>query len=315
MKKVLLVDPIAQEGIALMEHAGFEVRALTDRSHEHILKEVVDKDAILVRTTFITEDIIEAGSKLRVIARHGVGYDNIDVGAAAKRGIVVTNSPMANLVAVAEHVIGMMIVLAKNMRKADIALRQGQFSARNVYIGQELEGKTLGLVGLGRIGQRVGQIAMNGLGMRVLGYDPYIPKSAIPQGFAYTDSWEEIFSKPDFVSLHLPLIESTKGLIGMREFSLMKKNAIFINCARGPIVVEADLVAALKNNVILAAGLDVFETEPPASDNPLFTLDNVLVTPHMAAHSKEAMVKMAVHAAQGIVEVLSGKNPTWKVTA
>jgi len=315
MKKVLLVDPIAQEGIALMEHAGFEVLALADRSHENILKEVVDKDAILVRTTFITEDIMDAGTKLRVIARHGVGYDNIDVGAAGKRGIVVTNSPMANLVAVAEHAIGMMIVLAKNMRKADIALRQGQFSARNVYIGQELEGKTLGLVGLGRIGQRVGQIAMNGLGMKVLGYDPYIPKNAILQGFAYTDSWEEIFSKPDFVSLHLPLIESTKGLIGMREFSLMKKNAIFINCARGSIVVEADLVAALQNNVILAAGLDVYETEPPALDNPLFTLDNVVVTPHMAAHSKEAMVKMAVHAAQGIVEVLSGKNPTWKVTA
>ncbi|MHC1693516.1 MAG: hydroxyacid dehydrogenase [Sphaerochaetaceae bacterium] len=313
MHKVVVIDPIASEGIKVLENAGFSVVQLSDRSEGSIMEETADAEGILVRTTSITREIIENAKKLKVIARHGVGYDNIDVSTATEKGIVVTNSPQANTTAVAEHVIGMMVVLAKNMRKADIALREGKFGVRNIYIGEELDGKILGVLGLGRIGRLVAKIAHDGFGMDVIGYDPYISKESLPGYIEFTSDWDDVFKKSDFVTLHLPLLPDTKGIIGFNQLRNMKNDAYFINCARGGVVVESDLVKALETGVIKGAALDVFEEEPATVDNPLFKMEQVVVTPHMAAHSKEAMVKMATHAARGIIEVLSGQKATWAV--
>lgn len=313
MFTVLIVDPIAEEGINLLLENSLEVRYLEERSHHSIKNGVTDVDALIVRTSKITREVIENAPQLKVIARHGVGYDNIDLQAATEQGIVVTNTPTANVVAVSEHIIGVMIMLFKHIRRADIDLRKGKFEVRNLYIGTELEGKTLGIIGLGRIGRRVGTIAAKGLGMNVIGYDPYILPDALDADITLIDSWEEIFARPDVVSVNLPLTTSTVGIIGEEELSLMKPSAIFLNYSRGSIVKEDALVRVLEAGKILGAGLDVFEQEPTPADNPLLQMEQVVVTPHMAAHSKEAMVKMATHAAQGVVEVLSGNKATWQV--
>jgi D-3-phosphoglycerate dehydrogenase len=314
MQKVLLVDPIAGEGIDLLKENGLQVEFLQDNRGENIIRRVGDADAILVRTSKITREIIEAGTRLKVIARHGVGVDNIDLEAASERRIYVTNTPNANTISVAEHVMGLILALAKNMRKADIALRGGRFEVRNQYIGVELEGKTLGIVGLGKIGQKVGRIAAYGFGMNVVGYDPYVRSEQLDSAIELTSDWDRVFRESDFVSLHLPLLESTRGMVGMKEFKKMKPTAYLINAARGGVANERDLIEALREGRIAGLGTDVYEQEPPAKDNALFLMENTVTTPHMAAHSREAMVKMATHAAQGIVEVLVKKaDPSWPV--
>lgn len=314
MQKVLLVDPIAAEGIDLLKQNGLQVELLQDNSVENIKKYVVDADAILVRTSKITREIIEAGTKLKVVARHGVGVDNIDLQAASEKKIPVTNTPHANTVSVAEHVMGLMIALAKNMRKTDLALRDGHFEVRNKYIGVELEGKTLGIIGLGKIGQKVGKIAAYGFGMKVIGYDPYVKPEQLDPAIEMTSDWDLIFKESDFVSLHMPLLESTRGIVGIKEFKMMKRTAYFINAARGSVANERDLIQALQEGLIAGLGTDVYDQEPPAKDNPLFSMDNTVVTPHMAAHSHDAMIKMATHAAQGVIEVLVKKEkPSWQV--
>lgn len=314
MQKVLLVDPIAAEGIDLLKQNGLQVELLQDNSVENIKKHVVDADAILVRTSKITREIIEAGTKLKVVARHGVGVDNIDLQAASEKKIPVTNTPHANTVSVAEHVMGLMLALAKNMRKTDLALRDGHFEVRNKYIGVELEGKTLGIIGLGKIGQKVGKIAAYGFGMKVIGYDPYVKPEQLDPAIEMTSDWDLIFKESDFVSLHMPLLESTRGIVGIKEFKMMKRTAYFINAARGSVANERDLIQALQEGLIAGLGTDVYDQEPPAKDNPLFSMDNTVVTPHMAAHSHDAMIKMATHAAQGVIEVLVKKEkPSWQV--
>lgn len=312
MKKTLLLDPIAQDGIDLLKKNGIEVIQHFSRNNEDIIKAVHDADALLVRTTPVSREIIEAAPNLKVIARHGVGVDHINIEAANQFKIAVTNSPWANVESVAEHIIGMMISLSKHFLKSDSALRKGDFSVRNTYIGQELKDKTLGIIGLGRIGQRVSAIALDGFNMKVKAYDPYLQQDSIDSRIVF-EHWDEIFSQSDIVSLNLPLTEKTTEIIRKKEFKLMKNNAFFINCSRGKVVHEDALIWALEQGEIQGAGIDVFSQEPPNSDNKLFTLDNVIVTPHMAAHSHEAMVLMATHAAQGIVEVFSGKKPSWQV--
>lgn len=313
MAKILIIQPIAKEGIKMLEEKGFEIKQLEDHNIENIKKEVIDADAILVRTAEIPREVIKCGKKLKVIARHGVGVDNIDIEAATENGVYVTNAPIASEVSVAEHVLGLMISLAKNIRKADIALREGKFEVRNEYIGVELEGKTLGILGLGKIGRKVAIKAAKGFGMKIIGYDPFITQDNVDSVIEVTNSWEKVFKEADFISLNLPLNDKTRGIVGKKEFKMMKKTAYIINCARGPIVNEEELIQALNKGLIAGAGLDVFTEEPPAKDNPLFGLNNTIVTPHMAAHTHASMIKMATHAAQGIIEVLSNKPPAWPV--
>jgi D-3-phosphoglycerate dehydrogenase len=312
-KKVLIPQDITPAGKNYLLERGYEIKIGSGTTADAIAKDVEDCDAILARTAQFPAEVIKAGKKLKAIGRHGIGVDNIDVNTCTELGICVTNAPLSNANSVAEHTIGFIIALAKNMVKIDKEFRNGDFEIRNRLKGIDLEGKILGLVGLGRIGTLVAKKAALGLGMKVLGYDPYVKKNQAAPEIELVNDWDTIFKKSDFVSLHLPATQETKGRVGKKEFDMMKPSAYFINAARGEVVNEADLIAALQQKKIAGAALDVFEKEPPAKDNPLFKLDNVIVSPHNAALTQEAMDRMGLHAAIGIDEVLTQKEPSWPV--
>jgi len=311
LANVLVIQPIAQEGIKMLLAEGLRVTQAENSCLETLSNEIVDADAILVRDAKIPRELIERGKRLSVISRHGAGLERIDIGAATEKGIWVTYTPTANSVSVAEHAIAMILALAKNLLKGDRVLRQGNFAIRHELYGIELEGKTLSILGLGNVGRRLGKKAAYGLGMRVIGYDPYVDDSNLDPLIELNADWESLFKEADFVSLHMSLNDQTKGIIGRKEFELMKKSAFFINCSRGSIVKESELSDALGCGRIAGAGIDVYDPSPPAKDHPLFAMDNVIITPHSAAHTHEAMINMAKQAAQGIIEVLRGEIPTW----
>jgi D-3-phosphoglycerate dehydrogenase len=307
---VLIVQPIAEEGLRLLAEQGLEVRRY-EGDLADLKRAVADVDAILVRDAPLPREVIEAAGRLKVIARHGAGTERIDIAAATRRGVRVTNTPVANSVSVAEHVMALVLALAKNLRKMDLATRSGGFDVRHACYGVELAGRTLGILGLGNVGRNVARMAAEGFGMKVLAHDPLVGAD-LPAGVEPAQR-EQVFREGDFVSVHLPLDQSTRGSIGEKELAMMKPTACLINCARGPIVDERALLAALRAGRIAGAGIDVYTQDPPPDDHPLMTLDNVILTPHTAAHTHEAMARMALHAAQGIVEVLAGREPTWPV--
>jgi D-3-phosphoglycerate dehydrogenase len=284
--------------------SGISVQTLQD--------EVGDCHGILARTARYPAEVLRAGTHLKVIGRHGVGVDNIDVEAATELGIYVTNAPESNAGSVAEHTIGLIIAAARHFVQCDAALRYGNFEIRNQLFGNDIEGKVLGLIGVGRVGRLVARKAARGLSMKVIGYDPFIDPALVPE-VEFTESIENVLKNSDFVSLHLPVNDTTTGLIDKIRLLKMKPSAYLINVARGGIVRENDLVEILSEKRIAGAALDVFAEEPPSPLNPLLKLDNVTVTPHNAALTRECMDRMAVHAAQGIDEVLAGRTPTWPV--
>jgi len=311
--KVLIPQDIAMEGKVYLRDKGYEIKMGKGSTVEQIKEDVVDCDAILARTASFPAEVLEAGEKLKVIGRHGVGVDNIDVKRATELGIYVTNASESNCNTVAELAIGFVIALGRNLLKCDRAVRDNHFEIRNQLTGMDIKGKTLGVLGLGKIGRLVALKAYHGLAMNVIGYDPYLSKSQCPEGVEKIDKLDEIFEKSDFTSVHIPLTKDTKHSIGKHQFDMMKSTAYFINTARGDIVHEDELINALKKGDIAGAGLDVFEQEPPARNHALFALDNVILTPHNASLTTECMIRMAVVAAQGIDEVLSGKKPTYPV--
>ena len=311
--KVLIPQEILDEGKDWLRARGYEIKMGSGIKADEIARDVVDCDAILARTAPFPARVLEAGKKLRVIGRHGIGYDNIDVARATELGIWVTNAPESNAGSVAEFAMGCIIALARNFIRSDRETRAGNWSIRDKMVGSDLEGKVLGIAGLGKIGRRLAGKASLGLEMNVIGYDPYLKPEAFPEHATPVATWEELFASSDFISLHMPGGAKTRGIVGRKEFSLMKKTAFLINASRGDVVNEAELVEALKKGVIAGAALDVFAQEPPEKDNPLLSLDNVLLTPHNAALTREAMVRMALGAAQGIDEVLTGRRPTWPV--
>lgn len=310
---VLIMEPIAKEGIDLLKKEGMKTIVSPDTSKKTLLKRVGDCAAIIVRRAELPKEVVRAGKHLKVIARHGVGVDNVPVQTATKLGIVVVNAPESNTESVAEHIIGFMVIVAKQILKADKAIRKGRFEVRNKYIGTELEGKVLGIIGLGRIGSKVAHKTIQAFDMRVLGYDPYVKSEETPEKVELIGDWETFLKASDFLSVNCPLTEETRGLISEKEFKIMKETTYLINVARGGIVDEEALIKALKQKKIRGAALDVYEKEPPSLYNPLFGMDNVVLTPHMAAHTQESMIRMATHAAQGVVEVLKGDNPTYLV--
>ena len=310
---VLIPQDITPAGKKYLTENDCEVRVLDDCSVENICKNCVDVDAMLVRTAPYPREVFEAAKKLKVMARFGAGVDNIDLKAATEHGVQVCNAPIANSNSVAEHTIALILACAKNLIIQDDACRRGDFEARNRIKGRELEGKTLGLIGCGHIGQLAAQKGVYGFGMKVIGFDAYADPAKIPEYIKLVSDPDEIYRKADFISLHVPLTESTRNMIDARIFGLMKPEAVLINCARGGVVNEKDLFEAVKSGRIAGAGLDVFEKEPVDEANPLFQLKNIIVTPHNAALTVEASDRMGLHAAQGIIEVLSGKKPTWPV--
>jgi D-3-phosphoglycerate dehydrogenase len=311
--KVLIPQDVAQPGKDYLHERGYEIKMGTGITAEAIAADAVDCDAILARTAPFPAKVFEAGKRLRVIARHGVGYDNIDVAKATELGIWVTFAPESNANTVAEHAIGCILTLARNFIQLDRETRAGNFSIRDKLFGSDLAGKTLGVVGLGKIGRRVAQKAGRGLDMKIVGYDPFLKPEQIAEFATPAASMDEVFSAADFLTLHIPGGASNKRAISRKQFNLMKKTAFFINASRGDVVDEAALIEALRSGVIAGAAIDVFEKEPPQKDNPLLSMGNVLLTPHNASQTRECMIRMALHAAQGIDEVLTGKRPTWPV--
>ena len=311
--RVLIPQDVAQPGKDYLRERGYEIKMGSGITPEAIAADVVDCDAILARTAPYTAKVFEAGKKLKVISRHGVGYDNIDVARATELGIWVTFAPESLSNTVAEHVIGCTLTLARNFMQLDREMRAGNWGIRDKLLGTDLAGKALGIVGLGRIGRRVAQKASQGLDMKVIGYDPFLKQEQVAEFATPVMSMDDVFSVADFVTLHIPGGPSNRGVIGKKQFALMKKTAFFINASRGDVVAEADLLEALRNGSIAGAAIDVYEKEPPQKDNPLMSLSNVLLTPHNASQTRECMIRMALHAAQGIDEVLSGKRPTWPV--
>ena len=310
--RVLLPQDIAAEGKTWLRERGYELRLGSGIDPATLKREIADCDAVLVRTARLPAEVLRAAPRLRVVGRHGVGVDNIDLQAAADLGLAVTYGPQSNASSVAEHTLALLLALAKRLVDLDRALRAGRYEARDEARGVDLAGKVLGLVGLGRIGSRVARMARLGLEMEVLGHDPFLAPERFPEGVRPA-GLEELFRRADFVSLHLPATPQTEGLVGGRELGWMKPAAFLVNVARGEVVREEALVEALRAGRIAGAALDVFAEEPLPSGHPLLSLPNVVATPHSAALTRECAVRMALHAALGIDEVLSGRPATWPV--
>jgi len=258
----------------------------------------------------MTAERIGISDSLKVIGRPGAGYDSVDVDAATKKGIPLVYTPDGPTESVAEHVILLMLMCAKKVNSVqDVFKSKGDFGVRTRVTGMELEGKTLGLAGFGRIGRRAGSIASAGIGMNVLVFDPFITSNDLPEGYKLTRDLGELAADSDFISLHMPFNEETRGIFGREMFAKMKPEGVLINTARGGVVDEEAMIDALKDDRIGGAGLDVYGKEPPDPDNPLLKFENVVATPHLSSFTDDGKRKMGVMVVQGVLDVLNGKEP------
>lgn len=299
--RVLICDPIDDDGINLLKENGFEVEVKTGMEKEELKNIVADYEVIIVRSaTKVTADVIEKASNLKLIVRGGVGIDNIDVAAAQAHNIAVKNTPAASTVSVAEHTFALLLALARNIHNTDKSMKQGKWEKKK-FKGIELYKKTFGLIGTGRIGTAVAKRAL-GFEMDVIGYDPYVePDILKSNGIEPVNSVDEIITKADIISLHIPLTDETKHLINATSIEKMKDGAILLNCARGGIVDEKAVYDALKSGKLSGAGFDVFENEPP-ENSPLLELENVVLSPHIGASTKEAQKRVGIESARTIIE-------------
>lgn len=302
--KVLASDKIAEVGLKMLRDAGIEADMITGKSEDELIKIIGKYDGLVIRSaTKVTPKILEAAKNLKIVGRAGVGVDNVDLPAATKHGVIVVNSPEGNTIAAAEHSVAMLMSMARNIPQACAKLKTGKWDKKS-FKGVEVFNKTLGVIGLGKIGRHVASCAI-GLGMKVVGYDPFISEEyAKSLGIELADL-DTLYSKADFITLHLPKNKDTLNLINKDSIAKMKKGVRILNVARGGIVNEADLAEALKSGAVTAAAIDVFETEP-CSASPLFELDNAIVTPHLGASTEEAQVNVAVDVVEQIIEVLKG---------
>ncbi|MCI6756538.1 MAG: hydroxyacid dehydrogenase [Lachnospiraceae bacterium] len=311
-KKVLVTEPVDEAGTNLLKAHGFEVVQGTGIEQETVIREAQGCGGILTRNARITADVMDHCPELRVIGVHGVGVDIIDVEAATARKIQVVNAAGSNREAVAEYAMSLILMLAKGSVQYNNELKAGNLEIRKMK-GENVQGKTLGILGMGNIGTQVARIAHGGFGMEVFGYNRHISE---PQKLGFCTllpDKEEVIRRADFLSLHLPLTASTRHIIGERELELMKPTAYLVNTGRGEIVDEQALIRALQEKRIRGAGLDVFEGGLPKPENPLLHMDNVIVSPHTAAFTVESLRNMARQAAQGIAEVLENRAPSWPV--
>ncbi len=313
MAKVMIIQKIHENGVKLLLEAGYEVVFASSTEPEIVAKEITDVDGLIVRTSLVNAKVIESAPKLKVIARHGVGVDNIDIETASKRGIWVVNTPNANALSVAEATIMFMLALAKRFPEVDRATRQGNFRVRDEFSAIDVEGKTLGIIGLGRIGTLVAKKCQAAFSMRVIAFDPYVDARKAQEIGVRLVGLEELLSEADFISIHAPLTEETENLIGEEQLKMMKKTAYVINMARGQVWDEEAVLKAINEGWIKGAATDVFTEEPPKPDHPFLKCEKILLTPHMAALTQECVIRMAEGAAQGVIEVLSGKQPSFPV--
>ena len=301
--KILVCDPIHEEGVTMLREAGFTVNLETSITAEELVKTVGDYDALVVRSrTKVTSEVVEAGKNLRVIARAGVGLDNIDLESANNSGVKVVNSPEAPANAVAEIVLGLMLSLARKIPEADRSMKRGEWIKRRLT-GIELKGKTLGIIGFGRIGYQIARKA-KALEMRVVTFDVIIDKlmEYVEEAGAEAVSLEDLLRTSDFVTIHVPLLPQTRHMIGSEEIATMKDGAYLINAARGGIVDEDALKAALEAGKLSGAALDVFENEPPG-DTSLTGLENTISLPHIGAATVEAQIANSTIVAEKLIEL------------
>ena len=311
-RKVLMAQDMDPAGKNLLVEEGFELVMALKEDEEVMKKLIADCEAVFSKTFFLNEEILKASTNLKVVAKHGVGIDNVvDLETATKLGLYVVNTPQANSDSVAEHTIAGMLAISQKTVKMHRATQEADFAAQDCGGMHESGGKTLGIIGLGNIGRRVAKIAANGFGMKVLGYDPFTDKEQLPDYIQYIENMDDIFKSADFVTLHLGATPSTIGMVGKKQFEMMKKTAVFMNLARGALMIEEALIEALNTGTIAGAVLDVFATEPVEADNPLLKMDNVLLSPHCSALTDESLARMSYDGARGIVEILKGKKPTW----
>ena len=311
--RVLLPQPILPAGYDFLREHGYEVVDGRGFTEEDIIADIGDCDAIIVRTAKITAKILDAAPKLKILARHGAGYDGVDLEAARKHGVLVCTAGGANAISVAELAIFYMLYCSRNFKKVQKLYLEDYRKAKMGIPKTELEGKTLGLVGLGNIGKRVAKKAALGFDMTVLAYDPFANKADLPEYIQLVDNRDEIFQRSDYVSLHVPATKDTIHSVSDREFGLMKPTAYLINTSRGSIVDEAALVRALQAGEIAGAGLDVLEKEPIDPGNPLVAMDNVLTAPHIGGATQEASSRSSVACAQAIDDYFSGRTPKFVV--
>ena len=305
--KFVMAQAVCEDGSSKVEGKASYYIADNGDPNEY-LDEMKDADALIVRIAKCDKNVIENSPNLKVIGRTGVGYDSVDVEAATKAGIPVVITPGANNRSVAEHAVAMMFSISKNFSEAETEMKKGNWNIRDAKKAFELLDKKVGFIGLGAIGREAQKIC-KGIGMKTLGYDPYLSKEKMEEiGCTYFEDYHDMIKECDIVSIHVPLVESTKNLIAKKELESMKKTAVLINCARGGIVNEKDLIDALNNGVIAAAGTDVFEQEPPTQDNPLLKAKNLLVSPHSAAQTREAVINMHLMCMEGCLAVLNGEQ-------
>ncbi len=301
--KILVADDVSESGLEPLRAAGFAVEKRTGLSLAELSEALRDVDGLVVRSeTKVTPELMSAATRLRVIGRAGVGVDNIDVAAATERGIVVMNAPDGNTITTAEHTLALLVALARRVPQANRSLRDGRWE-RKRFIGVELQGKTLGIVGLGRIGRVVASRA-RAFGMNIVAYDPFVAPDQARDLELEIAPLDEVFARADFLTVHTPLTAETRGIVGASAFSKMKRGVRVINCARGGLVDERALLAAIKEGIVAGAALDVFEQEPPPADHPLLALDEVIATPHLGASTAEAQEGVAVTVAEQMRDYL-----------
>jgi D-3-phosphoglycerate dehydrogenase len=295
--KIFVADDVSEGGLGPLREAGFAVEKRTGLKGEELAEAVRAADGLVVRSeTRVTAELLESAARLRAVGRAGVGVDNIDVGAATQRGVVVMNAPDGNTMTTAEHTLALLLALARRVPEGQASLKAGRWE-RKKFVGVELRGKTLGIVGLGRIGRVVASRAL-GFEMKVVAFDPFVAPEHLRDEGIELATLEEVCARADFVTVHAPLTPETRGIIGARELSRMKQGVRVINCARGGLIDERALHDAIKEGRVAGAALDVFEDEPPPADHPLLGLEEVVATPHLGASTREAQEGVAVIVAE-----------------
>jgi len=312
----LLIQPIHQAGITLLENAGLTVRRTTSAAMDIVAQEITDADAVITRNAGLNRAAMMAAPKLKVLGNHGTGYDLVDVAYATEIGLPVANTPFANVQSVAEQAIAQMFAVAKRIREGDRAVREGRYDYRYTPDFHELSGRTLGIVGFGKIGRRTAEIAKAAFGMHILAHSPSVPDAEIvAAGMEPVSSLDALLQRADIVSLHQRLTSATRAQFNREKLALMKKNAILVNTARGALVDAAALIEAVESGHLLGAAMDVFDPEPLPVDHPYTTCDGIVLSPHTGGATGEAMVRTATEAARQVIDVLEGRRPEWLVNA
>lgn len=303
--RVLVTDTLAESGLDILRAAAdVELVYRAGLKGEELLREVAQSDALITRSgTAVTQELVNAGTRLRIVGRAGVGLDNVDVDACTARGILVINAPTANIMSATEHTMAMLLSLCRNIPEADASVKRGEW-VRSKFMGTELNGKILGIIGLGRIGTRV-TVRARAFGMRVIAYDPYVADAVFERVSAERVTLDQLLALADVITVHTPLTDETRGMIGPAEIAKTKDGVIFVNCARGGIYQEQPLADALNSGKAGGAAIDVYEAEPPKG-NPLLTAKNIVLSPHIGANTIEAQDRVAVQTSEMVIEALRG---------